>query len=338
MSMTRPATPPGKKRKLVYILLALVAVIYTIGWFYLADKVETRAINDLKALTTKGVNVQCENLTTGGFPLKLNVVCETISWQQKSKGISLIAGRFSSGSAIYAPMSLNNQLTGPAFINFPGLEPLEINWSRFTSNTRLAQPLPKKISLKSYDLNISLRNEPTVSEILSKLQELEITLSNENDNLNLNGRFAGLAFAPQFISHNKIPEIDGLLDISLFNAQRLIDNRKLPLTETLRGQSGEIKHVMISMSNGAIISLRGSFSVNDDGEINGHIKISLTNPPALAQAAQALFPQEANNIATLLFAISAMPKDEKGNPTLNVTIKDGKANAGFIPLGRLPTL
>lgn len=335
---TTPVTPSGRKLNLLYILLALVAVLYTAGWFYLANKVETRAASDLKGLTAKGVNVQCENLKTSGYPLKLNVVCESISWQQKSEGISFMAGRFSSGSAIYAPLSLNNQLTGPAFINLPGLEPLEIDWSSFTSNARLAQPFPTEISLKSFDLNISLRSEPTASELLSKLEELEIKLSNKDNNFNLDGRFAGLEFAPQLISRNKMPEIDGLVDITLFDSENLLAHRDLPFPENLRGQSGEIKQVMVSLSNGAVISFRGPFSVNYDGEINGQIKIALTNPPALAQAAQALFPQESNNIATLLFAIAAMPKDENGNPTLDVTIKDGKANAGFIPLGRLPTL
>ncbi|MFK4824771.1 DUF2125 domain-containing protein [Paenochrobactrum sp. BZR 588] len=342
MSVIPPATPPagpsGKKLKLFYILLAIVAALYTIGWFYLANKVETRAAHDLKALTQKGINVQCENLKTSGFPLKLDVVCESISWQQKSEAISFSAGHFSSGSAIYAPLSLNNQLTGPAFITFPGLQPLEINWSSFSSNTRLAQPFPTKISVKSFDLEVGLRTEPTASELLSKLEELEIKLSNVDNNFNLDSRFAGLEFAPQLTNRNKMPAIDGLLNITLFNAKNLIDNRNQPLTESLRGQSGEIKQVLISLSNGAIISLSGPFSIDYDGEINGHIKIALTNPPALAQAAQALFPQESNNITTLLFAISAMPKDENGNPTLDVTIKDGKANAGFIPLGRLPPL
>lgn len=338
MSISPTATTPSKKLRLLYILLLSVAVLYTIGWFYLANKVETRAVNDLKALTMKGVNVQCEDLKTTGFPLRLDVVCDSISWQQKSEAVTFSAGRFSSGSAIYAPMSLKNQLTGPAFITFPGLLPVEMNWSSFSSNVRLAQPFPTEISLKSFDLNISVRNEPTTSELLSKLQELEIKLSSEDTNLILNGRFAGLEFEPQILNGNKMPEIDGLVDITLLDAQNLIDNRGQPITESLRGQSGILKQVMISLSNGAVISFSGPFSINDDGEINGKIKITLSNPPALAQAAQALFPKESNNIATLLFAISAMPKDGNGNPTLDVTIKDGKANAGFIPLGRLPTL
>lgn len=335
---TPPAVPSGKKLKFVYILLAIIAVLYTIGWFYLANKIETRAAHDLNDLAKKGVNVQCENLKTSGFPIKLNVVCESITWQQKSEAISFSAGYFSSGSAIYAPLSLNNQLKGPAFITFPGLQPLEVNWSSFSSNTRLSQPLPTKISLKSFDLEVGLRTEPTASELLYKLEELEIKLSNDDNNFNLDSRFAGLEFAPQLTNRNKMPTIDGLINVSLFDAQNLIDNRNQPLTESLRGQSGEIKQIMISLNNGAIISLKGPFSIDYNGEINGHIKIALTNPSAIAQAAQVLFPQESNNIATLLFAISAMPKDENGNPTIDVTIKDGKANAGFIPLGRLPTL
>ncbi|MGU3573945.1 DUF2125 domain-containing protein [Brucellaceae bacterium C25G] len=338
MSMTSGTIPSSKKMKLIYGLLAVVAVLYTAGWFYLANKVEARAVHDLKALTQKGINVQCEDLKTSGFPLKLNVICESISWQKKSEAISFSAGRFTSGSAVYAPMSLSNQMTGPAFINFPGLEPLELNWSSFSSNARLAQPFPTEVSIKSFDLQIGMRKEPTRSELLSKLQEMEVKLSNEDNNFNLNGRFAGLELAPQLINSNKMPDIDGLVDVTLFNAQNLIDNRGQPITENLRGQSGDIQQVMISLSNGAMLSLKGPFSINYDGEISGKIRLTLTNAPALGQAAQVLFPQESNNIATILFGIAAMPKDENGNPVMDITIKDGKMNAGFIPLGRLPSL
>jgi len=33
-----------------------------------------------------------------------------------------------------------------------------------------------------------------------------------------------------------------------------------------------------------------------------------------------------------------MPKDENGNPVMEITVRKGKVSAGFIPLGRLPAL
>jgi hypothetical protein len=33
-----------------------------------------------------------------------------------------------------------------------------------------------------------------------------------------------------------------------------------------------------------------------------------------------------------------MPKDENGNPVIEITVRKGRASAGFIPLGHLPTL
>ncbi len=92
------------------------------------------------------------------------------------------------------------------------------------------------------------------------------------------------------------------------------------------------------MPNGAMVSLTGPFSVNEDGLINADLKLTLVNAQSLAQAGQAVFPAQGGNIATVLFALSAMPKDENGNPTMEIAIRKGKASAGFIPLGRLPAL
>ena len=95
---------------------------------------------------------------------------------------------------------------------------------------------------------------------------------------------------------------------------------------------------MISLPSGGSLTISGPFSIDDQGLIDGTFRLSLINPPALAETAQTLFPEQRRNISTLLFALGAMPKDETGAPTITVNVTNGKAMAGFIPLGRLPAL
>ncbi len=111
-----------------------------------------------------------------------------------------------------------------------------------------------------------------------------------------------------------------------------------PLLERLRGHSGTINQAFLSMPNGAMISLSGPFSVDDEGRIDADVKLTLVNPQSLAQAGQTMFPEQSGNIPTILFALSAMPKDANGNPTMEIAIRKGRMRAGFIPLGRLPSL
>ncbi len=328
-----------RKRTITLVIAVPVFIAaYTAGWFYIADRLEAKARADMARLDAQGVGVQCENLRMGGYPLRINVVCDSISWQRPSEGMAFRAGKFSSGSPLYAPYSLTNALTGPAFIEFPGISPLEVNWSKFTSNTRLARPFPTEIEIAARDVAVGLRTEPTKTEPLSSLEHMNVQIDGSTGMLKLMGRFAGLKFAPSVIGNAKSPELDGVADIDISDAEGLLASDSESVYQRLRGHSGTINQAFVSMPNGAMVSLTGPFSVNEDGLINADLKLTLVNAQSLAQAGQAVFPAQGGNIATVLFALSAMPKDENGNPTMEIAIRKGKASAGFIPLGRLPAL
>ncbi|MBJ8146742.1 DUF2125 domain-containing protein, partial [Brucella abortus] len=324
-----------RKRTITLVIAVPVFIAaYTAGWFYIADRLEAKARADMARLDAQGVGVQCENLHMGGYPLRINVVCDSISWQRPSEGMAFRAGKFSSGSPLYAPYSLTNALTGPAFIEFPGISPLEVNWSKFTSNTRLARPFPTEIEIAARDVAVGLRTEPTKTEPLSSLEHMNVQIDGSTGMLKLMGRFAGLKFAPSVIGNAKSPELDGVADIDISDAEGLLASDSESVYQRLRGHSGTINQAFVSMPNGAMVSLTGPFSVNEDGLINADLKLTLVNAQSLAQAGQAVFPAQGGNIATVLFALSAMPKDENGNPTMEIAIRKGKASAGFIPLGR----
>lgn len=332
-------TRKSRKRTITIaaIVVALVAA-YTAGWFYVSDKIEARAKADIAKLASQGVGVQCENLHMGGYPLRVNVVCSSISWQKPSEGMALRAGRFASGSPVFAPRSLSNELNGPAFIEFPGIQPLEVNWSKFTSNTRLARPFPTEVELDARDVTVGVRTETTTTEPISKLEQMNFRMSTEDDQLKINGRFAALKLEPSVIGSVKSPEIDGLADIEFANAATLLAPSAAPLNERLRGHSGVINQAFLSMPNGAMLSVAGPFSVDMEGAIDADLKVTMVNPQSFAQAGQTVFPEQGGNIATVLFALSAMPKDENGNPVIEIAVRKGRASAGFIPLGHLPTL
>ncbi len=337
--MTYAGTGGTKSRKrtvtLVIGLLVLVAA-YTAGWFYVANRLETRAKADMARLYAQGVGVKCEDLRMGGYPLRVNVVCDSVSWQRPSEGMAFRAGKFTSGSPVYAPYSLTNELTGPAFVEFPGLSPLEVNWGKFTSNTRLSRPFPTKIKISALDVVVGLRTEPTKTEPLSSLEQIAIQMNDSDGTLKLTGRFAGLKLAPAAIGNAKSPEIDGVADIDISDAAGFMAVERESVYQRLRGHSGTVNQAFLSMPNGAMISLTGPFSVDEEGLIDADLKLTLVNPQSIAQAGQTVFPEMGGNIATILFALSAMPKDENGNPTMEIAVRKGKASAGFIPLGRLP--
>ncbi|MFC4626549.1 DUF2125 domain-containing protein [Daeguia caeni] len=328
---------PGNRWFVVLALLLIVVFLYSVVWYYMAGKLEQRAKADMAKLAAQGVGVQCEDLHIGGYPLRMNVVCDTISWKKPAAGMAFSAGRLTSGSPVYAPKALSNRLEGPAYVEFPGLKPLEINWSSFTSNTRLARPFPTEITVLASDVAVGMRTETTTTVPQGTLEQLDLSVSEVDGNLKLQGRFVGFKLASTLLGNSRSPELDGVADIDVSDAATLLSGEG-SIADRLIGHSGVIHQAMISMPNGANITLSGPFSIDDDGLIDADVKLKLVNPQSFLQAGQMMFPTQSGNLTTIMFALGAMPKDENGNPIIELTIRKSKVSAGFIPLGRLPSL
>ncbi|GGA90874.1 hypothetical protein GCM10011491_18550 [Brucella endophytica] len=337
-----PSSVSQTRKSKGWLLLAgalfIGAAGYTAGWFYAAGQIEARAEADLARLSARGISANCENLHTSGYPLRLDVVCDSISWQRPTAGISFLAGRIQSGSPIYAPRSLTSEITSPAFVSVPGLMPLELRWNKLTSSAELIRPIPSRVATDAKDLSISIRNETTSTTPLARVANMHFEASGFKGPLQTNATFNGLTLSEAAIGDTALPPLSGSADVVFADAASILASRPGPVEERLRGQSGEIRKAVISLPSGGSLTLSGPFSVDDEGLINGTFRLSLVNPQALGETAQALFPDQRRNISTLLFALSAMPKDENGAPTLTVNVKDGKATAGFIPLGTIPAL
>ncbi|KXF79336.1 hypothetical protein ATN84_06385 [Paramesorhizobium deserti] len=318
------------------VLAAVIA--YTAGWFYLADKLEDRAKSNLAGLGAKGISANCENLHTSGYPFRIDIVCDSISWRRPNAGISFLAGRISSGSPVYAPRSLTNEITSPAFVGIPGLLPLELRWDKLTSSTELIRPVPSRISTTAKGLRIGVRTQTTSATPLAEIDNLQFEANGFNGPMQTTLKFDGLKLSEATVGDTPVPPLSGSANMQLSDAAALFQPRPGAIEERLRGQSGEIRQATLSLPSGGSLTLSGPFSVDEQGVIDGTFRMSLTNPSALAEAARAAFPDQERNISTILFALSAMPKDENGAPTITVDVMRGKARAGFIPLGTLPAL
>ncbi len=326
------------KRKLILFSLVLTCIIYTIGWFYIAVKIEDKARRELAQIMAQQPATRCENLHMEGFPFRFDIVCESISFSRPDDSISIQAGHLVSGFPVYAPYSLSHYLTGPALVEWPEIVPLELNWSSLQSNTRLTRPVPDRIKLEGQDVAIGLRREPTYSEPFADISELAFSFALEENAIHANGRFAGLTFIKKAFNTQTVPEIDGIADIVIYDAASLMSEKSAPLAERLRGHAGEIKQFLITTNNGAMISLSGPLSFDEEGRASGKLSVRLIEPALLAQTAQNYVPEQGSNISALLFALTAVAGETDGNITLTVDIDKGRIRAGFIPLGRLPAL
>lgn len=329
----------NSSRRILFLGIAIVLAIaaYTAGWFVFANQLEKRIVLGVAALSSKGVTATCEEPTANGYPFRIGLSCKSVSWIDRSKGIAVSTGAFRSAAQIYAPRQIVSELDGPALIEMPGLLPLKIEWENLKSSARLTQPVPERVSLEGRGVSVSLRTQASGSDPMATIAHAEGHLRSIGTQIDAAWAFDGLTMDDQFTDGKALPPLKGSGDVSFADGLAFLQRPGM-LNEKLRGQSGEIRQAALSLGTEGGFTLSGPFSVDEKGRINGNFRIVLNNPEALAASAQALFPDFANDISNGLSVASALPRDDKGQPTVSITVRNGNASLGFIPLGRLPRL
>ena len=340
-SRTMPSSTAETRRKprrlMKYLIgmLVVLGAIYTAGWYYLAHELESRVATNIAAFKDRGIDAICENASASGFPLRVGLDCTRVGWIDKAKSLSVTAGAFRSAAQLYDPLRINSRIDGPAAIDIPGIMPLDAKWDGLTTSIRLDRPLPREITVNGRNVSATKRGGDATPVAVVTDGQLDFRANEPQMDVAVN--FNGLKIADNLIDNRTIPELKGAADIQLANGFALLGKPERDLT-VLRGQTGTLRKVELSFSDGSGVSVTGPFSVADDGRISGEFQVTLRNPESFAQSIHGIFPEAGGTIGTVLQALAFAPRDANGAPTLPITVKNGKMSVGFISIGRLPSL
>lgn len=311
----------------VFIVVAILA--YTGAWFYFAREIELRTESALTRLTGSGIAAGCEEGTARGYPFRIGMFCERVFYDNPAGGVSVEAGAFRSAAQVYAPWHVVGELDGPAMVEIRSLPPLTIDWELLHASTRLARPLPERISVEGKAITVSAReSEP---KPLASAEAGEFHARPSGPDLDVAGLFTGLTADPSLVKGLRLPELDGSADMTIKDGIALV--RKPPTD--LRGRSVTIRTLSVSSAGGdAGVTLSGPLSVDEKGRIDAELNVSLRNPREISRLLEEAFPERRDEIRTAFSAIGALGD----TPSFPLRIERGKAYLGFIPLGRIPPL
>jgi hypothetical protein len=110
---------------------------------------------------------------------------------------------------------------------------------------------------------------------------------------------------------------------------------KTRLIEVLRGNDGQLRNIKLAFADGGNVTVSGPFSLSTTGLLSAELSFTAEKADTLIDNLAKLstaFGVVPPNLA----AIKAMAVVDKINIT--ITIKDGNASIGFIPLGTIPAL
>lgn len=311
----------------VFIVAAILA--YTGAWFYFAREIELRTASALTRLTGSGIRAGCEEGIARGYPFRIGMFCNRVFYDNPGEGVSAEAGAFRSAAQVYAPWHVVAELDGPAMVEMRSLPPLTIGWDLLHASTRLARPLPERISVEGKAVTVSARESG--QGLLASAEAGELHARPSGRDLDVAGLFTGLTADPSLVEGLRLPKLDGSADMTIKDGVALV--RKPPTD--LRGRSVTIRTLSLSNADAdAGVTLSGPLSVDGKGRIDARLNVSLRNPKEISRLLEEAFPERRDEIRTAFSAIGALGDA----PSFPLRIERGKAYLGFIPLGRIPPL
>jgi hypothetical protein len=323
---TTDTTKPNYSRRFFWLGIAVVVLFggYSLGWFWLAGRLEAEAKTAIAGLSRKGVEADCANPTARGYPFRIGLYCDSVSFSDAAQGVSLSAGSFRSAGQIYDPMRLVAELDGPGRIDSAKTGAFALNWDNLRASARLSSPLPQRISLEG----AGLRAETGDGGALLAAERFEAHLRPNEQNLDVAGSFGGLALDASLLDGRKVPPLSGQSDITINDGVRLIGEK----VKSLRGQSGTIRELALSTGEATGVTLSGPFSVDDSGLIDANLNVTIRDPRGLSAVLADAIPEKRDQIEQAFSGLAML-----GNaPSLPLRIAKGRASLGFIPLGDIP--
>lgn len=333
MSLEAPAPKSRSSFRWLVVLLVLLIGGYTAGWFYAAKRVESEVARTVARLGDSGVRLDCGNQKVSGYPLRLGLSCDSLQYHDPKRYIRLATGAVRSGVDIYNPLVAVTDVEGPLQVteapDFPDLR-FTTTWSSLRLSARLARPVPKSISMVAQDVATTMRSlEDDGGKNLFAAKLLETQMSPNAADLDYVAKFTGLSIDPDVMGGRDLPAFDGAGDIKIANGVALLADRP----RSLKGLSFELRNVALSSGEGRM-AVSGPLSIDNDGLLDAKLKVTMSNPMAIAEMLKTAFPERASDIDKAMFGLAFLGKEL----SLPLNITKGQAALGIIPLGDVPAL
>lgn len=328
-SNVKPAYNAKHRIQVLFGAVILLVVGCTAGWFFVANKINSISGSVIEQQASLGNNITCDGRDVRGYPFRFGLFCDSVAFQSAPQGITLNAGALRSAAQFYAPRDLIVELDSPAKFDRVGYRSWTMNWSQMRTRILATDPLPQSISLSGRDIVLG----PTESDPIAKAEGLELFMRVVDQDIDFAGRTNAFDFDNLSPQLNDLPLLGGDFDI------RIIDGAQILLAgqQSLRGVDANLKRLALLLNDDRGVIISGPLSVADNGLLSGELTMRVVDADGvLAVVAKALA-----DAAPLLTAFAnGQPRSGENSDEieLQITIDNGQARLGLIPLGTIGPL
>ncbi|WAJ29865.1 DUF2125 domain-containing protein [Antarcticirhabdus aurantiaca] len=338
MTASSKGNSGARRAVLVVGLVAVVlAALLTGAWFYAAREIDRRTGEAIAAAAANGATIDCAGRETFGYPFRIGLSCSAVGVDAPSAELRATGGALRTAAQIYDPGRIVAELDGPLFLDTRDLPPLDLRWELAQASLRFGFGGLQRGSLSVRAPDVALAQPAGDRLPVAVADRFELHLRGADGNLDFASTDRGLRFVLPALA--SLPAMEASFDLSVTGAEGWLASGMPRGTarEVLGGREGVLRSARVDAGM-AGLELSGPWRVSPDGLLSGEFRLAIAEPQQVADIIAAILPDFAPIANQTASAVGFFGVRENGRSVLPLTVKDGAATLGVVPLGRIPPL
>ncbi len=259
-----------------FVLLLLVAIAWSVAWFLIRNRTAETLDAWLAAEARGGRQWTCTDRTIGGYPFRVEIVCNTLTLKQGAVNASF--GRTEAIAQVYQPRLVIAEVAGPLRVT-DGRVTVQGRWDLLQASIHVSQTGLQRLSLAANGPKLTVTGL-LPQEVASSGQRLELHLRPNPSRASEKAYDAALS-----VRQASLPMLDGLIggtELTDLNADvtatQTAGFQGRPLAEELerwRGAGGRLDVLMLSVAKGPRrLEAKGTLTLDEEHRPAGQLSVA----------------------------------------------------------------
>ena len=319
------------KRTIILILIiALLGVGWFVGWHFVEHKVHDGMDKMRERLASRNQELNCADRQTGGFPFRITVSCESVSYRDRRTGLEVETGAIKSVAQAYQPNKVVLEFSEPGSLKAPDGTSYQASWAGMRGSVKAGLEGVERFSLVGRDLSIT---SGPLSATVAEVSGAQLhTQKHGTDDARIAVRASKVKSTV-----SGAPTFDGELAFTLENSfaelARQPDLLRLLIS---KGLSGTIDRFKYSPEESGSVTVEGPFKLTRQGVLSGKFQLTISEGQKLLAGMADTLPEYRKQLQQLSQAMSLLGKASGlGEIKLPISVREGNVSVGLIPIGKI---